>query len=134
MPAPFEQELHENVAKSLNWLVAPPAVWAFYPAGAVQLPRDHQAKLSRMGLQRGWPDFLVLHRHLYGIELKRHGGRLSKTRIVQTRRGAPRILIGQEDRFPELLAAGMRDIAVCYSSDEVIAALKRWQIPLRGQA
>jgi hypothetical protein len=134
MPAPLEQELHENVAKALGWLIAPPAVWSFYPAGGVQLPPAHAAKLARMGLQRGWPDFLVLHDRLYGIELKRRGGRLSKTRIGRTRSGAPRILIGQDERFPELLAAGMKDIAICYSVDQVVEALERWRIPLRGRA
>ena len=83
--------------------------------------------------QRGWPDFLVLYDWLYGIELKRHGAQLSKTRIVRTRRGSPRTLVGQADVFPQLRTAGMRDIAVCYSVEEAIAALERWHIPLRGR-
>jgi hypothetical protein len=127
-----EQETHETCAKVFDRLIAPPATWAFYPAGAVQLPPAHAAKLSRMGLKRGWPDFIVLHGEIYGIELKRHGARLSKTREVRTPSGAPRILIGQVERFPELLAAGMRDIAVCYSVDDAVAALERWNIPLRA--
>jgi hypothetical protein len=133
MPVISEQEIHETVAKVFDKLIAPPAVWAFYPAGAVQLPAAHAAKLARMGLQRGWPDFLVLYRDIYGIELKRHGARLSKTRVARTKSGAPRVLVGQAERFPELLAAGMRDIAVCYSVDDAVAALERWEVPLRGR-
>jgi hypothetical protein len=128
-----EQELHEIVAALLQRLIAPPAEWAFYPAGAIPLSAAQQAKLSRMGLRRGWPDFLILHEWLYGIELKRRGGTLSRTRLVRTKRGSPRILDGQADVFPRLIAAGMRDIAVCHSIGEVVAAFERWRIPLRGR-
>ena len=132
-PLVGEQELHEATASAFHRLIAPPAQWAFYPAGAIQLTAAQAAKLVRMGLQRGWPDFLVLYDWLYGIELKRHGAQLSKTRIVRTRRGSPRTLVGQADVFPQLRTAGMRDIAVCYSVEEAIAALERWHIPLRGR-
>jgi hypothetical protein len=65
--------------------------------------------------------------------LKRHGGSLSKTRIVRTKRGSPRVLEGQEDVFPQLIEAGVRRIAVCHSPEEMLAALERWGIPLRGR-
>jgi hypothetical protein len=84
-----------------------------------------------MGLKRSWPDLLILFNALYGIELKMRGGRLSKTRVVRTRRGSPRILIGQEDNFPLLLASGGFEIA--HSVDEVLAHCARWGIPLRGR-
>jgi hypothetical protein len=132
-PVVPEQALHETAASAFHRLIAPPAQWAFYPAGAIQLTEAQIAKLVRMGLKRSWPDFLILHDWLYGIELKKRGAQLSKTRIVRTLRGSPRILIGQADNFPLLIAAGMRDIAVCYSVEEAFAALVRWRIPLRGR-
>lgn len=128
-----EQQLHEAVAAMCHRLIAPPAQWTAYPAGAVQLAPAEAAKFVRMGLRRGWPDLLVLHDRLYGMELKRLGGQLSRTRIVRTRRGSPRILLGQTDVFPLLLAAGMADIVVCHSVDEAVAALELWGIPLRGR-
>jgi hypothetical protein len=128
-----EQELHETVATLCQKLIAPPAEWAFYPAGAIPLTAAQVAKLARMGLKRGWPDFLILYDALYGLELKRLGGKVSRTRLVRTRRGSPRILDGQADVFPRLIAAGMRDIAICHSTGEVVAALERWRIPLRGR-
>lgn len=128
-----EQELHETVAALCEKLIAPPAEWAFYPAGAIKLTAPQVAKLARMGLRRGWPDFLILHDVLYGIELKQLGRALSRTRLVRTPRGSPRILDGQEDVFPRLIAAGMRDIAICHSADEALAALEGWRIPLRGR-
>ena len=133
-PVVPEDDIHASVANSLDWHVLRPAEWTTFPAGSVPLPKQFAAKLSRLGLKRGWPDILILHeRRLYGIELKRLGGRLSKTRIVRTRRGGWRELTGQEDMFPRLEDAGMT-IAVCYSVPEVLAMLRAWGIPLRNSA
>jgi hypothetical protein len=60
-------------------------------------------------LKRGWPDLLVGYYSMYGIEVKRHGGQLSKTRTVRSRRGGLRILDGQEDVFPKLTAVNNPD-------------------------
>ena len=133
-PVVDEGNIHEAAAEAMGRLVLKPAEWTTFPAGSVPLPPQFAAKLSRLGLQRGWPDILVLHdRRLYGIELKRLGGRLSRTRIVRTRRGGWRELTGQEDMFPRLERAGMA-IAVCHSVDEVLAMLRAWGIPLRSFA
>jgi hypothetical protein len=125
-----EQDLHESVADALDKLLMPPAMWTCFPAGSVPLPPQFAAKLARMGLKPGWPDVLVLHRRLIGIELKRRGGRLSRTRIVRTRRGTLRELVGQEDVFPRLQEAGMV-IGVCHSSGEVLTFLAACGVPLR---
>jgi len=130
-PAVAEDELHASVARALDVLLLPPAMWATYPAGSVPLPPEYAAKLTRLGLKRGWPDILIVHGPSYGIELKRPGGVLSRTRTVRTRRGALRVLDGQEDVFPRLEDAGMR-IGVCRSVDEVLAQLRAWGLPLRN--
>jgi hypothetical protein len=127
-----EDELHADVAAMLDLMVRPPAVWTTFPAGNVQLPKHAAAKLTRLGLKRGWPDILIVHGGVYGIELKREGGRLSKTRIVRTRSGAMRVLDGQADVFPRLGLAGMA-IAVCRDKDEVLEALTEWGVPVRGR-
>src|SRR5436190_8545260 len=129
-PVTTEQTLHETVADALDKLLMPPAEWTTFPAGSVPLPPQFAAKLSRLGLKRGWPDVLVLHSRIIGIELKRRGGRLSRTRFVRTRRGALRELAGQEDVFPRLQAAGMT-IGVCSSLTEVLAFLGACGVPLR---
>jgi hypothetical protein len=116
----------------LDLMLRPPAVWTTFPAGNVQLPKHAAAKLTRLGLKRGFPDILVVCGGVFGIELKRKGGVLSKTRIVRTRRGAMRVLDGQADVFPRLEAAGM-PIAVCHDKDEVLAALAAWRLPVRGR-
>jgi hypothetical protein len=131
-PDPLEADIHEACARALDRLLLPPAMWFTYPAGAAELSPQQMAAYSRIGLKRGLPDIWVLHNGTYCVELKRRGGRLSKTRVARTRRGAPRILVGQVDVFPQLLASGgVADIAIVHSVDEMLAQLGRWKIPVR---
>ena len=130
-PIPPEKDFHENVADMLTTVVLPPAQWASYPAGHVPLPAEWAVKLYRMGLRRGWPDFLIIHNaRVHGIELKTDGGELSRDRMVRSRRGGLRLVEGQRSVFPRLIAAGM-PIAVCKDVSEVITALGAWGIPTR---
>lgn len=121
------------MAKALDILLLPPAVWFAMPVGHIKLTPAQAALLSRIGVKRGLPDLMVLYGGIYGIELKRGEGSLSRTRTVRTKRGALRILEGQLDVFPRLRRAGMK-IEVCYSLDEVLAALRAWNIPIREAA
>jgi hypothetical protein len=133
-PEPYEADIHAACADALDRLLKPPALWFCYPAGGTQLTAQQAAAYSRLGLKRALPDLWFLYRGVYCVELKRHGGVLSKTQIVRTRRGSPRVLIGQEEMFPLLLASGgVRDIAIAHSVDEMFAALAAWGIPLRGR-
>jgi hypothetical protein len=130
-----EIDLQETVAVYLRLMLLPPACWTAFPAGHVQLEPAQAARLYRCGLARGWPDMLILHNGItHGLELKRRGGELSKSRYVRNRRtGALRWVEGQEDVLPRLLDAGAR-VAVCDSMDSVIAALRAWELPLRRSA
>jgi hypothetical protein len=66
--------------------------------------------------------------------LKRIGGRLSQTRIGRTRKGGPRILVGQEEMFPRLIASGgFAAIAIVHSVEEMLAQLSTWGIPPRAR-
>lgn len=129
---PSEDEIHVTVAQFLDRFLRPPALWFPYPAGVCRLTPHQQAQMSRFGVKRGLPDIWVLYGGLYLIELKTRRGGLSKTRIVRTRSGAPRILEGQADVFPKLIETGaVEAIAICESLDQVIAELRRWEIPIR---
>ena len=131
-PVPAEGEIQAAVASALDVLLLPPAVWTSFPAGHVPLPPVYAAKLARLGLKRGIPDLLIWHDgRSFGIELKRPGARLSRTRKVRTRRGGWRIVDGQADVFPRLQAAGMQ-IATCDSVPAVLTALAGWGVPVRG--
>jgi hypothetical protein len=132
-PEPLEQDIHEACAKALDALLLPPAFWFSAGIGAAQLSPQQAVRLTRVGVKRGLPDVWVIARRLYGIEIKTRGGQLSKTRVVRTRRGSPRILDGQADVFPRLLAAGVAEIAIVHSVDEMLMQLAHWEIPLRAR-
>jgi hypothetical protein len=132
-PEPSEREIHEAVASALDALLLPPAFWFCYPAGLVELSPQQMVRYVKAGLKTGMPDILIFYRGVYLVELKRWGGRLSKTRIVKTKHGL-REIVGQEERFRQLRATGaVIDGAICYSVDGVLDQLERWQIPLRGR-
>jgi len=114
-------------------LLMPPAEWTTFPAGGYRLPRSAATRLARLGLKTGWPDILIVHRGVFGIELKTEVGRLSKTRISRFGRSGVRLIVGQADMHVRLRAAGM-PVAVCRSLEDVLAALRGWEIPLRGAA
>jgi hypothetical protein len=133
-PEPLERDIHEAVASALDALLLPPAFWCCYPAGIVELSPRQAARYVRAGLKTGMPDILIFYRGVYLVELKRYGGQLSRTRIVKTRHGALREIVGQKERFAQLRATGaVVDGAICFSVDGVVEQLERWQIPLRGR-
>lgn len=129
----LEVDIHEQCARVLDRLLAEGVEWACYPAGHIKLAPAELARLQRAGLKRAWPDFLIVHQGIYGLECKRDGATLSKTRVVRTKRGSPRILIGQEEMFPRLLRAGFRDIRVARSVEQMVQHLEDWRIPVRGR-
>lgn len=109
-------------------------MWAPYPAGVTVLTAQQFAQYSRFGIKRGMPDLMIFaNSKVHGIELKRRKGRLTKTRVGRTRRGAPIELIGQEEMHAKLLATGAWGaIEVAHSVDEVCALLDLWKIPRLG--
>jgi hypothetical protein len=127
-----ETDLHAAVAHALDVMLLPPAIYTTLPIGHVQLTGQQAAKFARLGVKRNWPDVICLYAgQFHGIELKRVGGRLSRTRTVRTRKGALRVVDGQEEGFERLRQAGMV-IHVCESVDSVLDALRGAGVPIRG--
>jgi hypothetical protein len=132
-PVTPEADLHIAVARALNVLLLPPTMWCTYVAGHDELTAATAERHARVGVKPGWPDILVVHRAVYGLELKHEDGDLTVTREVRTRRGALRIIPGQAETFPKLEAAGMQ-IAIARSVGEALAALEGWGVSLRAHA
>jgi len=135
-PEPSERDIHEEVAKALDGPLGlmPPAFWCCYPAGHVKLSAPQAARLVRAGLKSGMPDILIWYRGMFLIELKAYGGRLSKSRIVKTKTGALREVVGQEQRFKQLLDTGaVIDGAICSSVSGVLQQCQKWELPMRGR-
>ncbi len=129
-----EDDMQAALVRNLDILLLPPAEYTAFPAGNILLDGQQASKLNRMGLRRGWPDILIVHQGIWGLELKIPGGRLSRTRTVRDRRGRLRTLVGQEEMHPRLLAAGFRGIAVADSLEGALAQLRAWGIPMRRTA
>ncbi len=126
-----EVDLHAAVAHALSILLLPSTPWTTLPIGHIKLDGQQAAKFARLGVARNFPDILLFHDdHSFGLELKRSGGTLSKTRLVPTRAGGKRLVEGQAEGFARLEAQGVR-IAVVDSVDAAIAALQAWGVPLR---
>jgi VRR-NUC domain len=78
-PPPKELKLHIAVADRLKADASPDWRWTHFPAGE-EPDKRHAAKLKAMGLQRGWPDFILVSPggRLHALELKRQGETLSE--------------------------------------------------------
>jgi hypothetical protein len=74
-PRPKEIGLHMAVADVLRRFAKPDWRWSHFPAGEHRDIRT-AAKLKAMGVQRGWPDFMLFSPvvgQLHALELKRKG-------------------------------------------------------------
>lgn len=69
---PKEGQTTVAVADALSVACKPGWLWSHFPAGELRHPVVGQ-KLQRMGLQRGWPDFLLYSPRVvpHFLELKR---------------------------------------------------------------
>ena len=110
-PRPSEKSIHFAVAGYLNLFLDPDWRCTHIPNGEHR-DRRTAAKLKRMGVKSGWPDFILVspRGQTYFMELKRVGGRLSES---------------QNDYRAWCIKLGIPYV-VAYSLDEAIAALKTW--------
>jgi hypothetical protein len=81
LPTPKEYELHCMVADVLHRWCHPDWRYTHLPLGEYRTPAT-AARLARMGVTRGWPDFMFFSCNtgdlVHFLELKRVGGRLSE--------------------------------------------------------
>jgi hypothetical protein len=81
LPPPREYALHCMVADVLHRWCHPDWRYTHVPSGEYRTPAT-AARLVRMGVTRGWPDFQFFSRNaadpVYFMELKRRGARLSE--------------------------------------------------------
>ena len=117
-----EISLHMAVADLLRRFARPDWRWSHFPAGEHRDVRTAY-KLKCMGLQRGWPDFLLLSPdggRLHALELKRFGEDLSD----------------EQEAFAEWCAENAIPHAVARTVDEALGALSAWdclKIGVAGQ-
>jgi hypothetical protein len=114
----IERRLHILVADYLARSLPLEILWTTFPAGENRTAATG-ALLKRMGLQPGWPDFILVLPGGYAafIELKALDGSLSKA---------------QRDHERAAQALGAR-WAECRSLEEVQAVLEMWGVQLRAR-
>jgi hypothetical protein len=106
-----ESKLHIATADTLRKHCRPEWLWSHFPSGEARNIRTG-AKLKKMGLKRGWPDFVLVGPggQLHGLELKRRDGELTEA---------------QEDFAEKAQAIGV-PYAVARTVDEMLAVLQGW--------
>ena len=108
---PLESVLHCAVANTLRDHALPEWQWTHVPSGELRNMRT-AVKLKRMGVRRGWPDFILLPPtgRLHCLELKRQGAPLTEEQeafqLWSIRFGVPH--------------------SVAFTLDEALAALDAW--------
>lgn len=81
LPSPKEFALHTMVADDLKRWCKPEWRYTHVPSGELRT-KATAAKLKRMGVVSGWPDFLLLGPPgLHCLELKRDGKKLTDEQI-----------------------------------------------------
>lgn len=122
-----ESQLHRTVAELLEWALHPQTVWTTFPAGWGALPKATAGRLRGSGLKAGFPDILIFHPPAI-IENKRRPIVIGLELKVKGRKPSA----AQQLMFPRLRNTGVQ-IFVCENVDDVIVALHKANIPLRGR-
>jgi hypothetical protein len=109
-PAP-EFAIHVMVADLLDRWASPGWRWTHIASGELRNIAT-AARLKRMGVKPGWPDFILLHPKGWPhfLELKRRGGKLSAA----------------QDDFRAWCAVNQTPFACVDSFDKALATLKGW--------
>jgi len=106
VPSSREIVLHEQVADLLTDHANPFWQWTHFPAGEKR-SKATGAKLKRMGLQPGWPDFQLIcpnTRIIHFLEIKRIGEDLNDNQIrFQSWCGATGVPHGVAQTIDEVL-------------------------------
>ena len=110
-----EEQEHVQVAFYLNHVKA---LWFHSPNGGSRNVIE-AAKLKRMGVKSGVPDFIVLS----------HGGQMAIELKREKRKGEerPRVSKNQKAWLDALEKEGWR-VAVCFGAHEAITQLKEWGV------
>jgi hypothetical protein len=82
LPTPTENKLHEQLVYLIDKWPAPGSTWKYtHIASGEKRDIVTAMRLKRMGVKRGWPDFIFVERarkQVFFLELKRKGEWLSE--------------------------------------------------------
>jgi len=85
-PTPKESELHTQLVYLIDTWPAPGSTWKYtHIASGEKRDIVTAARLKRMGVKRGWPDFIFVERarrQVFFLELKRKGEKPSDEQVI----------------------------------------------------
>jgi hypothetical protein len=113
IPAPKELVLHMAVADVLRRYARTDWRWSHFPSGELRDVRTG-SKLRAMGLQKGWPDFMLFDPsgRLHALELKREGEGLTEDQQV----------------FQTWCVERAVPYAIAWTTDEALSSLSRFGV------
>jgi hypothetical protein len=116
-PPALEFTTHVMVADLLRQFVDPNWRWTHIASGEYRTPAT-AAKLKRMGVVAGFPDFLFVSPGgvVFFLELKRRGGRLTEA----------------QTEFAAWCKAHAVPLALAHDFNEALAVLKTWGVIRTG--
>jgi hypothetical protein len=108
----LEQQLQRAVLDHLAWRGVPNLFWLHIPNGGRRNPIE-AAIFKGLGVVAGVPDLILIHGgHVFGLELKTEGGRLSPTQLATH----------------EAMRAAGATVAVAYGIDAALEQLAKWRL------
>jgi VRR-NUC domain len=112
VPRPKEIMLHMAVAKVLREHALPGWQWTHIASGEMRDIRT-ATKLKRMGVRKGWPDFVLVPPtgQMHCLELKREGEKLT----------------GEQEAFQTWCIAHAIPHSVVFTLREALAVLDSWR-------
>jgi hypothetical protein len=125
--SPSEFQIHCGVADALRMLARPDVLWSHFPSGESRDARTG-AKLKHMGLQPGWPDFIII---VPGDPWDLHRPQVCCFLELKTIRG--RLSPSQQEFRDNAVAVGCLH-SVARSVDEAVEVLSRWGAIRRAES
>lgn len=108
----YEHQMTVAVADALRLACKPGWLWSHFPAGEHRHPVVG-AKLLRMGLQKGWPDFVLLSPRV-------------APHFLELKRGDLGYLSEEQEEFRDWCLDRGAAWALVRSTDEAVEQLTRW--------
>jgi hypothetical protein len=121
----LEFSLHVAVADVLRRWSTPGWRWSHFPAGEWRHPAT-AARLQRMGLQVGWPDFILLAPFPHdNVPIRNHLARIDGAHFLELKReGAT--LTDYQHAFMEWCALNAYPYVWCDNFKDALHHLKSW--------
>lgn len=113
-PVPLENQTTVAVADALTIAARPGWLWTHFPAGELRHPIVG-VRLQHMGLQRGWPDFILL-------------SPIARPHFLELKRGDLGQLTVEQEDFRDWCLAKGAPWALARTFEDAVEQLTKWGV------